>query len=195
MNRKSEITRKTNETNITASLNLDGTGKYDISSGIRFLDHMLEGLTKHSYMDLALSAVGDIDIDNHHTVEDIGIVLGEAFKDALGNKEAITRYASITLPMDEALIMCSMDISGRPYLVFDYEFKVERVGSFETECLKEFLYAFAINAGICLHVNVMYGSNAHHIIEGIFKALARCIKTAVKVDKDITGIPSTKGCL
>jgi imidazoleglycerol-phosphate dehydratase len=195
VSRKSEISRKTSETQIEAALNIDGTGKYEITSGIRFFDHMLESFTKHSYMDLKMTAIGDVDIDNHHTVEDVGIVLGEAFKKALGNKEAITRFASITLPMDEALVMCSVDVCGRPYLVFDYEFKTQRVGDFETECLREFLYAFTINSGICLHINVMSGANAHHVIEAIFKSLARCIKMSVKVDKDTTGIPSTKGCL
>ncbi len=194
--RKAEIKRKTGETNISLSLNLDGSGKGEISTGCGFLDHMLTLFKKHGSFDLTVKAKGDTFVDYHHTVEDIGISLGQAFKSALGDKAGIVRYGDTTLPMDEALILTAVDISGRGFFVQDINISANKVGDFDTELVSEFLIAFSYNAGITLHVRQLSGSNAHHIIEGIFKSLARTLKKAVAIDSSLNGeIPSTKGVL
>ena len=194
--RKAEIKRKTGETNITLSLNLDGSGKGDINTGCGFLDHMLTLFKKHGSFDLTVKAKGDTYVDYHHTVEDIGISLGQAFKTALGDKAGIVRYGDTTLPMDEALMLTAVDISGRGFFVQDINISSNKVGDFDTELVNEFLIAFSYNAGITLHVRQITGSNAHHIIEGIFKSLARTLKKAVAIDSSLGGaIPSTKGVL
>lgn len=192
MNRKANITRNTKETKISVELNVDGDGVCLGSTGIGFFDHMLDLFVKHSNMSLNLDVVGDLQIDAHHTVEDLGIVLGEALKGALGDKNGIERYGSIILPMDEVLIMLALDLGGRPFLVFDVELPYETIGNFETELVEEFLRAFIMSSGMNLHVRQLSGKNTHHIIEGVFKALARAVKMAVKVDER-NGIPSTKG--
>ncbi len=191
--RKSNIIRNTNETKISVELNIDGTGKYEINTGIGFFDHMLELFAKHSLIDLKLNAVGDTHIDFHHTVEDVGIALGQAFTTALNDKRGIARYGFFLLPMDETLIEAALDFSGRSHLNFDVELFVNKVGNFDTELTEEFFKAFSDNAKINLHIVKRYGKNSHHIIEGIFKAVARSIKTAVKIEND--DIPSTKGVL
>lgn len=194
--RKAEIKRKTGETNISLSLNLDGSGKGDINTGCGFLDHMLTLFKKHGCFDLTVKAKGDTFVDYHHTVEDIGICLGLAFKNALGDKAGIVRYGDTTLPMDEALILTAVDVSGRGFFVQDINITSNKVGDFDTELVNEFLIAFSYNAGITLHVRQLSGSNAHHIIEGIFKSLARTLKKAVAIDSALGGaIPSTKGVL
>lgn len=194
MNRKVNITRNTKETKISVELNVDGDGVCQGSTGIGFFDHMLDLFIKHSNMSLNLDVVGDLQIDAHHTVEDLGIVLGEALKGALGDKKGIERYGSIILPMDEVLIMLALDLGGRPFLVFDVELPYETIGNFETELVEEFLRAFIMSSGMNLHVRQLSGKNTHHIIEGVFKALARAVKMAVKVDER-NGIPSTKGSI
>ncbi len=194
--RKADIKRKTGETNISLSLNLDGSGKGDIQTGCGFLDHMLSLFKKHGSFDLTVKAKGDTYVDYHHTVEDVGISLGQAFKNALGDKAGIVRYGDTTLPMDEALILTAVDISGRGFFVQDINITANKVGDFDTELVNEFLIAFSYNAGITLHVRQITGSNAHHIIEGIFKSLARTLKKAVAIDSALGGaIPSTKGVL
>ena len=194
--RKADIKRKTGETDIKLSLNLDGKGEGKIETGCGFLDHMLNLFAKHGRFDLVVKAKGDTFVDYHHTVEDIGISLGLAFKQALGNKAGITRYADTTLAMDEALILTAVDLSGRAFFVKDLDIKANKVGDFDTELVEEFLIAFSSNAGITLHVRQLSGSNAHHIIEGIFKSLARTLKKAVAIDSTLNGeIPSTKGVL
>ena len=194
--RKAELKRKTGETNISLSLNLDGCGKGDINTGCGFLDHMLTLFKKHGSFDLTVKAKGDTNVDYHHTVEDVGICLGLAFKDALGNKAGIVRYGDTTLPMDEALILTAVDLSGRGFYVQDINISANKVGDFDTELVQEFLIAFAYNAGATLHVRQLSGSNAHHIIEGIFKSLARTLKKAVAIDPALKGeIPSSKGVL
>ncbi len=194
--RTANITRKTNETDINLTLNLDGAGVSKIASGCGFLDHMLTLFAKHGKFDLELNCKGDTYVDYHHTTEDIGICLGQAFKNALGDKAGITRYGSIFLPMDEALILSAVDISGRSFLVCDLSIKAEKVGDFDTELVEEFLQAFVSNAGCTLHVKQFSGSNAHHIIEGVFKSVARSLRTAAKIDAENAGeIPSTKGVL
>ena len=194
--RKADIKRKTGETNISLSLNLDGSGKGDIQTGCGFLDHMLSLFKKHGSFDLSVKAKGDTYVDYHHTVEDVGITLGQAFKNALGDKAGIVRYGDTTLPMDEALILTAVDISGRGFFVQDINITANKVGDFDTELVNEFLIAFSYNAGITLHVRQITGSNAHHIIEGIFKSLARTLKKAVAIDSALNGaIPSTKGVL
>ena len=192
--RTAEITRTTKETDIAVKLDLDGGAKDDISTGIGFLDHMLTALAVHGGFSLALSCKGDLNVDGHHTAEDIGIVLGMAFKEALGDKAGIMRYGSAFIPMDEALAFCSLDISARPFLVFNAEFRNERVGEFDTCLTEEFMRAFAFNAGITLHLRVEYGSNDHHKIEALFKALAYALKAAVKRNSD-GSVVSTKGVL
>lgn len=191
--REASVERKTKETDIKINLSLDGEGKYDISTGIGFFDHMLNLMTKHGLLDLKIKAVGDLDVDCHHTVEDVGIVLGQCLKKALGDKKSIKRYGTSFVPMDETLASVSLDISGRAYLVFNHEFTVDKVGSMDTEIVEEFLRAFAFNAGITLHVRVLYGKNNHHIIEAIFKALGRAINEGVTIDNRIKGVMSTKG--
>lgn len=193
--RKSEIKRKTNETDIALSLNLDGEGKYNIKTQVPFLNHMLELFSKHSLIDLTLSAKGDVDIDAHHTVEDIGIVLGTAMLDALGDKKSITRYGSFMIPMDEVLSLVALDISNRPYFVYDVPVDKLKVGTFDSELIKEFFQAFAFNAKINLHIKTFYGDNVHHIFESIFKAFARAIRQAVSLDSRNKGLPTTKGML
>lgn len=194
--RTAQINRKTNETDIKIQLDLDGSGKSVIDSGCGFLDHMLTLFAKHSRIDLTVTCKGDTYVDYHHTTEDIGIALGEAIKTALGDKKGIKRYGDIILPMDESLILCAIDLSGRAYLACDFNINASKVGDFDTELLEEFLRAFTTNLACNLHVRQLAGSNAHHILEGTFKALARCVKEAVEVDVRLNGeIPSTKGAL
>ena len=194
--RKANIKRKTAETDIALKLNLDGKGESKINSGCGFLDHMLTLFAKHGRFDLELTCKGDVEVDYHHTVEDVGICLGQAFSDALGDKKGIVRYGNFILPMDEALILCVVDISGRSMLVKELDIKANKVGDFDTELLEEFLIAFTRTANLTLHVRQLSGSNAHHIIEGAFKCLARTLKQAVTIDKDFADqIPSTKGVL
>ncbi len=193
MNRTAQITRKTKETDITAELSLDG-GEVKIDTGIGFLDHMLTALGVHGGFGLVLCAKGDLNVDGHHTAEDVGIVLGMAFKEALGDKSGIARYGSAYIPMDEALGFCALDISARPFLVFDAEFSNERVGEFDTCLTEEFMRAFAFNAGITLHLRAEYGSNDHHKIEAMFKALAYALKNAVRKNSG-GSVVSTKGVL
>ena len=196
MSRKAKILRKTKETNISVELNLDGKGKYQIKTKIGFLDHMLEQLSKHSLIDMKVSAKGDTHIDLHHTTEDTGIAIGEAVKKAAGNLRGIRRYATTYIPMDETLTRVSMDISNRPYLIWNVDLKVEKLGEMDTELFKEWFQAFSQAAGITLHVENIYGDNSHHKIESCFKALARSLKKALEIDKRIkTSIPSTKGKL
>ncbi len=194
--RTTEIIRKTAETDIKLKLNLDGTGSFDIHSGCGFLDHMLTLFAKHGRFDLTLACVGDTDVDDHHTVEDIGIALGEAFTRALGEKRGIKRYGDTVLPMDEALILSAVDLSGRGYLGYALEIPTEKVGSFDTELVEEFWMAFVRSAACTLHLRSLAGKNAHHIIEGAFKSTARSLREAVAVDPDaLDEIPSTKGVL
>ena len=194
--RIAEISRKTAETDVYVKLNLDGKGECDICTGIGFLDHMLNLFGKHGRFDLTVKCDGDIEVDGHHTTEDIGIALGQAFKEALGDKRGICRYGSTILPMDEALILTAVDISGRPYLRYRMKIPAPMVGDFDTELLREFVIAFAFNAGITLHVRRLDGINSHHIIEGTFKSLGRTLKKAVAIyEKAKDEIPSTKGVL
>jgi len=195
MNRTAIINRQTAETKITASLEIDGAGHSEISTGIGFFDHMLILFAKHGFFDLNLTANGDLHIDGHHTVEDTGIVLGQALSKALGDKSGIKRYGTAFVPMDEALVMVSLDISGRPLLVFDVEIPTQRIGTFDSELTEEFLRALAVNAGLTLHVRLMAGKNAHHIVEGVFKALGRALDEATRKDERIVGVMSTKGML
>lgn len=188
------LTRETAETKIVLSLDLDGRGNFAIDTGCGFLNHMLELFARHGRFDLHVTCVGDTVVDYHHTTEDIGIVLGQAFAQALGDCRGIVRYGTFTLPMDEALIMVSLDISGRAYLSYDVKIPAEKIGDFDTELVEEFLMGFCRNAGITLHLKQLAGTNSHHIIEGIFKALARALRTAVNVDAVFADeIPSTKG--
>ncbi len=194
--RTSEIKRKTAETDISLILNLDGTGKSEVDSGCGFLDHMLTLFAKHGRFDLTLFCKGDTNVDDHHTAEDIGIALGDAFYKALGDKSGITRYGSTILPMDEALILSAVDLSGRSCLAFGLKIPAEKVGTFDTELVREFFRAFVFNAKINLHIRQFAGINSHHIIEGAFKSVARSLKDAVKIDESLGGeIPSTKGVL
>ena len=194
--RKASVTRKTNETAIEVKLNLDGSGTYDIKTGIGFFDHMLEQLSRHSLMDLTVRCDGDLHIDAHHSVEDTGIAIGAALKEALGDMAGITRYAHAYIPMDETLSRASIDISGRPFLVWKIAFSQTRLGEMDTELFQEFYRAFAFGAGMTLHMENLYGENNHHIAESSFKALARAIKDAVAIDaRKADSIPSTKGTL
>ena len=196
MSRKAKILRKTKETNISVEVNLDGKGKYQIKTKIGFLDHMLEQLSKHSLIDIKINAKGDTHIDLHHTTEDTGIALGEAIKKAAGKMKGIKRYAPTYIPMDETLTRVSMDISNRPYLIWNVDLKVEKLGEMDTELFKEWFQAFSQSAGITLHVENIYGDNSHHKIESCFKALARSLKEALEIDKRIkNSIPSTKGSI
>lgn len=195
MDRIAKLVRKTNETDIEVEINLLGSGKYEIDTGVGFFDHMLCLLAKHGLMDLKVKAKGDLYIDSHHTVEDIGIVIGQSFKKAIENKEGIKRYGTSFVPMDEALATVSVDISGRPYLVFEGEFTAPALGNFDTEMVEEFFRAFAFNAGITLHARVIYGKNNHHMIEALFKALGRAICEAITYDERIKGVMSTKGSI
>jgi imidazoleglycerol-phosphate dehydratase len=193
--RKGVVERNTTETRIRAQINLDGTGEYEISTGMGFFDHMLELLSKHSLVDIDLEIDGDLEVDCHHSVEDAGIVLGQAFKQALGNKQSITRYADASIPMDEALTSVSIDISGRPFLVYDVQFTSGATGGFELETIGEFMTAFCQNAGFTMHISLVRGTNNHHIAESVFKAVARALKQAVSLDDRIKGVLSTKGIL
>ena len=193
--RSAQIKRDTAETKITLSLNIDGEGKTDIHTGIGFFDHMLTHIGKHSLSDLKVNAIGDIEIDCHHTVEDTGIVLGQAFKAALGNKEGINRYGHAIVPMDEALVLCAVDLSGRPYVDVDTPFTIDRLGDFDTEMVEEFFRAVAVHAGINLHIQVIRGKNNHPIIEGMCKAFAKAMLDAMSFNPRIKGVPSTKGML
>lgn len=193
--RAAGISRKTNETNIQAKLNLDGSGRADIGTGIGFLDHMLQLLCRHGHFDLQLTAKGDLEVDFHHTVEDTGIVLGQAFLKAMGDKKGIKRYSTAFTPMDESLSMIALDISGRPYLYYDVSFTGERVGQFDLELVEEFLRAFSANGAFTLHICLMHGQNNHHIVESVFKGLGRALDGATSVDKRIEGVLSTKGTL
>ena len=192
--RASEISRKTKETDIQLRLDLDGTGKVSVDTGIGFLNHMLTAFAVHSEIDLSVVCRGDLEVDGHHSVEDIGIVLGKAVAEALGDKAGIKRYGSVYIPMDEALAFCSLDISGRPFLVFKADFKDQRIGEFDTCLCEEFFRAFAFNSGITLHIREEYGSNDHHICEAIFKAVAHAFKEAVRTNED-GSVLSTKGVL
>ncbi len=194
--RKGSVTRTTKETDIAVAVDLDGSGRSTIDTGIGFLDHMLDLLARHSRIDVTVKAKGDLHIDHHHTTEDVGIALGQAVKQALGDMKGITRYADVHVPMDEALTRVAIDISGRPFLVFKAEFMRDKVGAFDTELVNEWFQAFAMNAGVTLHVETLYGANDHHIAESCFKGLARALRQAVGIDpKAANEVPSTKGSL
>ena len=196
MNRKAKISRKTKETSIAVEVNIDGKGKYKIDTGIGFLNHMLEQLSKHSLMDISVKAKGDTHIDLHHTTEDTGIAIGEAISKAAGNRKGIKRYARALIPMDETLTRVAIDVSNRPYLIWKVDLKVEKLGEMDTELFKEWFQAFSQSAGITLHIENVYGENSHHKIESCFKGLARSLKDAFEIDKRIkSSIPSTKGKL
>ncbi len=194
--RSGSVTRKTNETEIAVEVNLDGTGAGRIATGVGFFDHMLDQLARHSLIDLTVSAKGDLHIDDHHTVEDVGIALGQAIKQALGDKRGLTRYADCLLPMDETLTRVAVDVSGRPFLVFRAEFPTPKIGTFDTELVREFFQALAINGGLTLHIETLYGLNSHHIAESCFKGTARALGAALAIDpRQAARIPSTKGAL
>jgi imidazoleglycerol-phosphate dehydratase len=194
--RKASIERKTTETSLSVDVNLDGTGAFDVKSGVSFLDHMLEQLSRHSLIDITLRAEGDTHIDFHHTTEDSAIALGQAVAKALGDRKGIRRYADCLLPMDEAMTRAAVDVSGRPYLIWKVEFSRAKIGEFDTELVREWFQAFAMNAGITLHVETLYGDNCHHIAESCFKALARVVRHAIAIDpRQKDRIPSTKGSL
>lgn len=195
MARQASITRKTNETDIEITINLDGSGQAEVDTGIGFFDHMLISFAKHGLFDLTVKVKGDLFVDCHHTVEDTGIALGEAIKKALGDKRSIRRYGNFMLPMDETLVLCAIDLCNRPYLVYDAKFDSERVGYMDTETVKEFFYAVSYSAMMNLHIKEMYGENSHHIIEAMFKAFARALMEAVSIDSRVNGLPSTKGAL
>ena len=194
--RTAKIKRQTNETAITVEMNLDGSGKYDIQTGVGFFDHMLDQLSRHSLIDLTVRADGDLHIDDHHTVEDVGIALGQALTKAVGDKRGISRYGECTLPMDDAQIRCALDLSARPYLICNLDLPTQKIGSFDTELVQEFFQAFATHGGITLHIDQVHGFNSHHIVEAAFKAVARSLRSALQTDlrKD-QDIPSTKGML
>lgn len=194
--RTATVQRQTSETSISVELNLDGTGLYEVSTGIGFLDHMLEQLSRHSLIDLKVTTKGDLHVDQHHTTEDTGIAIGEALAKALGDKKGITRYGHSYAPMDETLTRCALDISGRPWLVFKAEFGTPRLGEWDTELIEHWFHSFAQAAGITLHVENLYGSNNHHIVESCYKALARALRIAVEIDpRKADSVPSTKGIL
>ncbi|MCB1360880.1 MAG: imidazoleglycerol-phosphate dehydratase HisB [Rhodobacteraceae bacterium] len=194
--RSATITRKTSETEITVTLDVDGTGRYDNQTGVGFFDHMLDQLARHALFDLTVRADGDLHIDDHHTVEDTGIALGQALREALGDKRGIRRYGECHLPMDEAQVRCALDLSGRAFLVWNVDFPTPKIGTFDTELVREFFTAFAGNGGITLHVDRLHGFNSHHIAEASFKAVARALRDAVETDpRKADAIPSTKGAL
>lgn len=194
--RRATLERKTRETEISVTLDVDGAGKSAISTGIGFFDHMLDQLSRHSLIDMEVTAKGDLHIDDHHTVEDVGIALGQALKTALGDRKGISRYANVALPMDEVLTQVAVDVSGRSFLVFRTEFAADKIGQFDTQLVREFFQAFAMNAGITLHVETLYGFNAHHIAESCFKGVARALRLAVELDpRQQDRVPSTKGTL
>jgi imidazoleglycerol-phosphate dehydratase len=194
--RAASVSRRTAETDVAASIGLDGTGKAEITTGVGFLDHMLELFARHALFDVAMTVTGDLHVDQHHTTEDAGIALGQAFLQALGDKTGIARYADLHVPMDETLSRVAVDISGRPFLVFRTAFPTEKIGTFDTELVREFFQAFAMNAGVTLHVETLYGENSHHVAESLFKGLARALRRAVVLDPREEGrVPSTKGTL
>jgi imidazoleglycerol-phosphate dehydratase len=193
MAREAIIERKTKETDIRLELNLDGTGFSHINTGIGFFDHMLTSFARHGFFDLQLTMTGDLIVDGHHTVEDVGIVLGQAIKSAIGDKKGIKRYGSTMLPMDDALLLCAIDLSGRPYLVYDVDLTVERIGYLDTELIREFFYAVSYSAGMNLHIKMLNGTNNHHIVEAAFKAFARALDEATGYDSRIQDVLSTKG--
>lgn len=195
MSRAAQIKRDTKETQITVCLELDGTGKSSLDTGIRFFDHMLDGFARHGLFDLEVVCHGDTDVDCHHSIEDTGIVLGSAIREAVGDKKGIRRYGYFILPMDEALVLCALDLSGRPYFVYDAEFSGDRCGEMDTQMAKEFFYAVSYAAGMNLHIKVLYGENDHHIMEAMFKAFAKALDMAVSLDERITDVLSTKGVL
>ena len=194
--RSAKITRRTAETEITVEINLDGTGSYDNQTGVGFFDHMLDQLARHSLMDMTVRATGDLHIDDHHTVEDTGIALGQAIAQALGDKKGICRYGSCLLPMDDALVRCALDLSARPYLIWNVDLPTQKIGSFDTELVREFFTALATHGGITLHVDALHGVNSHHIAEAAFKSVARALRDAFEVEpRKADAIPSTKGAL
>jgi imidazoleglycerol-phosphate dehydratase len=194
--RSGSVERTTNETSVSVTVNLDGVGRFEGTTGVGFFDHMLAQLARHSLIDMTIQAKGDLHIDDHHTVEDTGIALGQAIRQALGDMKGVTRYADVHLPMDDTLSRAAIDISGRPFLVFQVEFPREKIGSFDTELVREWFQAFAMNAGVTLHVATLYGENAHHIAESLFKALARALRAAIAIDPRMAGeLPTTKGKL
>ncbi len=194
--RKATINRKTNETDVALSINLDGTGSYTIDTGVGFLDHMIDQLSRHSLIDMEIKVKGDLHVDAHHTTEDVGIALGQALKQALGDKKGISRYADAHLPMDETMTRAAVDVSGRPFLVWDVTFTKDKIGDFDTELFEEFFNAFAQNSGITLHIANLYGRNNHHIAESCFKAVARALRQAIELDpRQADRVPSTKGTL
>ena len=194
--RKGAVSRKTNETAVDVEVDLDGTGVAKIATGVGFFDHMLDQLARHSLVDMNIAAKGDLHIDDHHTVEDVGIALGQALKQALGDKRGVTRYADCLLPMDETLTRGALDVSGRPFLVFKVDFPTQKIGTFDTELVREFFQALAMNAGLTLHVETLHGANSHHIAESCFKAVARALGAALAIDpRQAARIPSTKGAL
>lgn len=193
--RRKEISRKTAETSIQMDFNIDGSGQTDIQTGVGFFDHMLTAFTKHGLFDLKVQCDGDIEVDQHHSVEDIGIVLGQAFNECIGTKEGINRFATVSVPMDEALATASIDISGRSFIVYNVEGLKDKVGEFDTELVEEFFLAFVSHAKVTLHINLQYGKNSHHIIEAIFKAFGRALNEASTINPNVKGIPSTKGML
>lgn len=195
MERSASVNRTTKETDIQAVFNLDGCGNSRIDTGIGFFNHMLEGFAKHGFFDLTMMVKGDLQVDGHHTVEDAGIVLGTAIKEAVGDKAGINRYGFFILPMDDALVLCAVDLCGRPYLNFDCEFTVERAGYLDTELVREFFYAISYSAGMNLHIKMLSGSNTHHIIEAMFKAFGKALDQATQKDERITDVLSTKGSL
>ncbi len=195
MERHAARRRTTRETDVSVELCLDGRGSASVGTGVPFLDHMLDALARHGLLDLEVRASGDTAVDDHHTVEDVGIVLGGVVRDALGDMRGIARYGSAAVPMDEALVLCAIDVSGRGQAHVDLRFPVERIGTFDVQLVKEFLIAFAANAGVTLHVRQLAGENAHHIAEAAFKALARALMEAVRIDPRVAGVPSTKGSL
>ena len=195
MERTAAVTRTTKETDIAVTLNLDGSGKAEISTGIGFFDHMLNGFARHGLFDLNCQVKGDLEVDCHHTIEDTGIVLGQAIREAVGDKKGIVRYGTCILPMDESLVLCSLDLSGRPYYVSDVEFPTERVGEMDTQMVKEFVYAVSYSAAMNLHFKMLSGGNSHHMIEGMFKAFAKALDMAAAHDPRITDVLSTKGSL
>lgn len=195
MARSTTVERKTKETDITIILNLDGTGKSDISTGIGFFDHMLEGFAKHGFFDLKVKVKGDLAVDGHHTAEDTGIVLGQAIKNALSDKKGIRRYGSFMLPMDDALALCAIDLCGRPYFVYECDYTVDRIGEMDTELIREFFYAVSYSSGMNLHLKMLSGINNHHMAEAMFKAFAKALDEATAKDSRITDVLSTKGSL
>ncbi|MGD0186256.1 MAG: imidazoleglycerol-phosphate dehydratase HisB [Roseiarcus sp.] len=194
--RTGAVSRKTNETAIEVAVDLDGSGKADVVTGVGFFDHMLDQLARHSLIDIAIRAEGDRHIDDHHTVEDVGIALGQALRQALGDKRGVARYADCLLPMDEALTRVALDVSGRPFLVFRVEFPTQKIGAFDVELVREFFQALAVHAGLTLHIETLYGANSHHIAESCFKGVARALGAALAVDpRQAARVPSTKGAL